>query len=220
MRLGRRAGCCAALALVLLVPGCAMVPTRPPVAHPEQVWEQRLKAMDAIDAWEVRGRLAVKTNKRGDTLNIYWRRQGNHHNISLYGPLGSGGVKLTQDDQGATLVDSKEKVYHDDSAEKLLYRVAGWRVPFGSMQHWMLGVAAPGAPYEKTLDDWGRALTITQNGWYIQFLEYHYTDGRDLPRKLVITALPGTEHVVGGKPGENENIQVKALLQHWDKLGN
>jgi outer membrane lipoprotein LolB len=220
VRPARLAAACGA-ALVVLVSGCAITPSlRPPVADPQKAFEQRTREMAAIDAWQVSGRLAVKTNKRGDTFNMFWRRDGDHHKISLYGPLGSGGVMLTQDEQSATLVDSKHKTYHDHNAEELLYEVAGWRVPFKSMQHWLLGVPAPESDYQMKLDQWGRLTELTQNGWRIQFLEYDYDNGRDLPRKLVINALPGTQHIVGGEPGENDNIQVKAVIQHWDWLRN
>lgn len=219
MTVGRfAAGCCTAWLLVAA--GCALVPSRPPVDNPRQVWQQRVQAMRAVNAWEVRGRLAVKTDRRGDSFNMYWRRDHDHHRISLYGPLGAGGVRLTQDDQGATLVDSKDKVYHAASAEQLLYQVAGWRVPFESMQHWILGVAAPGSEYEMKLDDWGRLSRLTQNGWSITFPEYHQSNGLDLPRKILIKSLPGTEHMAGGAAGENESIQVKALIRQWDQLGN
>lgn len=179
-----------------------------------------MEAMRAVDEWEVQGRLAVKTSKRGETVNMFWRRDHEHHNINLYGPMGAGRVILTRNEQGATLQDSKDKTYHDESAEALLYRVVGWRVPFDSMQHWVLGVAAPDGRYEVELDRWGRLSALTQNGWSIRFLEYHYFDGQDLPRKLVMNALPGVEHIVGDEEGEGDTIQVKALIKRWDWPGN
>lgn len=197
-----------------------MIPGRPPVDNPRQVWEQRVRDMSGVSTWKVRGRLAVKTNQRGDSFNMYWLRDHDHHRISLYGPMGAGGVLLTQDEHGAELVDSKDKVYHDDTAEKLLYQVAGWRVPFESMQYWMLGVAAPDSEYRMELDDWGRLSSLTQNGWRISFTDYDTYGGRELPRKMVIKSLPGTEHMVDAAAGENESIQVKALIRQWDDLGN
>lgn len=179
-----------------------------------------MRDMRAVDEWEVRGRLAVRTSRRGETVSMYWRRDEERHSINLYGPLGAGRVVLTRDENGATLHDSKDRTYHDDSAEALLYRVMGWRVPFQDMQHWVLGVAAPDSGYEIELDRWGRLIELTQNGWHIEFQEYHYSDGLDLPRKLVMNALPGTEHIVGDPSGENETIQVKALIRDWEGPGN
>lgn len=216
-----RIASCWLVAAVLLAAGCAVAPLRPPADDPGAAYRERVREMRRVDAWELRGRLAVKTNKRGESISILWRRRGeDDHYINLYGPMGAGRVILTQDGDGATLRDNKGKTHHDDSAETLLYRVVGWRVPFQSMQHWALGVAAPGGEPEIELDRWGRLTSLTQNGWRIQFQAYHYIDGQDMPRKLVMNALPGTEHIVGGAPGENETIQVKALIRRWDWAGN
>lgn len=214
------AGPCLA-AVLLVAAGCVVAPPRPTADDPRAAYDARVREMRDVDEWELRGRLAVKTEKRGESITMLWRRDGGQdHYINLYGPMGAGRVILTQDGDGATLRDSEGKTHHDDSAEELLYRVAGWRVPFESMQHWVLGVAAPGGERDMELDGWGRLTSLTQNGWKIRFQEYHYIDGQDMPRKLVMNALPGTEHIVGGAPGENETIQVKALIRQWEWARN
>lgn len=207
-------GGCAAL--MLFAAGCGVAPLRPPADDPEAVWNQRIRNMKSVDDWEIRGRLAVKTSKRGETVSMYWVREGAHHRINLYGPMGAGRVILTLDEDGAVLRDNKGEIHEDDSAEALLSRVAGWRVPFRDLQHWVLGVAAPGDDYDKDLDTWGRLSTLTQNGWNIEITEYHYYDGRDMPRKLVMNALPGTEHIIDDSSGEGETVQVKAYIRSWD----
>lgn len=213
MHLGRLGAICG---LVLFAAGCGIAPLRPAAEDPEQVWNKRVQSMKEVDQWELRGRLAVKTSKRGETVNMHWVREGADQRISLYGPLGSGGVILTLDEDGAMLRNDKGETFHDDSAEALLSRVAGWRVPFRDLQHWVLGVAAPGDGFEKDLDRWGRLTELTQNGWNIEVTEYHYYDGRDMPRKLVMNALPGTEHIIDDQADESETIQVKAYIRSWD----
>lgn len=209
---------CAAFAV--LVTGCTLAPPREAVDNPRQVWKERMQSMRAIDQWELRGRLAVRTSKRGDTISMLWQREQDDHHINLYGPMGAGRVILDLDAQGAVLRDNKGETYTDDSAERLLYRVAGWRVPFRSMQHWVLGLAAPGDEYEFEVDRWGRLTELRQNGWHIAFEKYHYYDGQDMPRMLVMNALPGTEHIVDDVDDEGETIQVKAIIRSWDWSGN
>lgn len=204
------------LAVTALVSACAVSPPRPPADDPQQVWDQRVRNMRSIDQWEIRGRLAVRTSRRGETVSMYWVRQGSDHEINLYGPMGAGRVILNLDENGAVLRDNKDKVHYDDSAEALLTRVAGWRVPFQDLQHWVLGTAAPDADYDKELDPWGRLTTLTQNGWRIEITEYHYYDGRDMPRRLVMNTLPGTEPILDDRSGENQTVQVKAVIRSWD----
>lgn len=209
---------CAAVALILA--GCALSPPRALEEDPRQAFSERVEEMRSVDEWELRGRLAVKTRNRGESITMFWRRGGADHYINLYGPMGAGRVILTQGPEGATLRDSEGRTHQDESAERLLYRVAGWRVPFESMQHWVLGVAAPDSEYEMELDGWGRLSTLTQNGWKIRFQEYHYIDGQDMPRRLVMNALPGTEHIVDDETGESESIQVKAIIKRWQWAEN
>jgi len=75
---------------------------------------------------------------------------------------------------------------------------------------------AQGGDYEKELDRWGRLNTLTQNGWHIEITEYHYYEGRDMPRRLGMNTLPGTEPIVDDRADENETVQVKAVIRSWD----
>lgn len=212
VRLGGWAGVAAALALAA---GCALVAPRPAVDDPQATFAERVAAMRQVETWALRGRLAIRTRERGESVNLVWRHDGGaRHYINLYGPLGSGRVVLTADADGAMLRDSKGGTHRDASAEALLYRVAGWRVPFESLQYWVLGIPAPDGPLRKELDGWGRLSSLVQGGWRIEFPEYHVVDGRYLPRKLVMRALPGTRHVAGD--GAGQSVQVKALIEDWD----
>ena len=199
----------------LALTGCASTPSRPVVDDPVKAWQHRVNDLSAIASWEVKAKLAVKTYKRGGQANMLWRREQADHNINLYGPLGGGRVILTRTAEGATLRDNKKRTYHAETTEELLYRIAGWQVPFGSMRYWVLGVPEPGQGYEESIDEWGRLQTLRQSGWEIEFVEYRDFDGRELPRKFLMTALPGTTHIVNDHLGENDEVKVKIVIKHW-----
>jgi len=201
--------------LALLLSGCAAVPQQPLVENPDQEWQQRLDELYKIDTWEVKGKLAVRTHKRGGQANMLWRMEREDHSINLYGPLGSGRVILTRNREGATLRDQKKKTYQAGTAEELLYQVAGWRVPFKSLRYWLLGVPRPGVEYEQSLDGWGRLRTLRQSGWEIEFTEYKMFAGRELPRKFSLTALPGTAHIANDWLDENDQVRVKIIIKRW-----
>lgn len=208
---------CAALSGLagLLLAGCATQPPRSPVADVQSAWRARQESLSGIDVWEIKGKLAVQTFERGGQVNLLWRRDERDHRISLYGPLGGGRVVLTRTEAGATLRDSHKRTYEADTPEELLYRVAGWQVPFAELQHWVLGVPAPGAPYEHALDEWGRLATLTQSGWRIRFSEYRDFDGFELPSKFSLTALPDNPVRVAHGPGDDGQVRVKAVIKHW-----
>ena len=199
----------------LALSGCASAPSKPAVDDPIKAWQHRVSDLSAIASWEVKAKLAVNTQKRGEQANMLWRREEADHNINLYGPLGGGRVVLTRTAEGATLRDNKKRTYHAETTEELLYRIAGWQVPFGSMRYWILGVPEPGQGYEESIDEWGRLQTLRQSGWEIEFVEYRDFDGRELPRKFLMTALPGTTHIVDDQFGENEEVKVKVVIKRW-----
>lgn len=171
----------------------------------------------ALDHWEIKGRLGVRTHKRGGQATIVWKRDGDDHNINLYGPLGGGRAVLVENASGAELKDSKKKTYYADNAEALLYQVAGWRVPFGAMKYWVLGLPAKQEAFEQTLDQWGRVSELRQSGWEIRFIEYRDYDGVELPRKMFLKSLAAREHITasGDGPGENDRVEVRLVIKTW-----
>ena len=201
--------------LVVALSGCVSTTTVPPVDNPAAAWQDRVQELSGIDWWEVKGKLAVKTHKRGGQATMLWKRDGEDHNINLYGPLGGGRVVLTRDRNGAILRDSKKRTYRASTAEELLYRVAGWQVPFQAMRYWVLGMPNPSEEYEQSVDDWGRLQTLRQAGWEVEFVEYKDFDGRELPRKFHMTALPGKQHIVEDSLDESDQVRVRVIIKRW-----
>lgn len=204
-----------ATAASLLLSACVSTPSKPIPADPVGAWQARVEDLSEIESWEVKAKLAVKTHKRGGQVTMLWRLDHEDHNINLYGPLGGGRVILTRNAEGATLRDNKKRTYQAQTPEELLYRVAGWQVPFGSMRYWVLGMPEPGIQYKESLDEWGRLQTLTQSGWEIEFIEYRDFNGRELPRKFLMTALPGTVHIIGDDGNENDEVRVKIIIKRW-----
>lgn len=203
-----------AWAAVGLLSACASTPPSP-VGDPTQVWQRRVESLSAISDWEVKGKLAVKTHKRGGQATMLWQRQAEDHSINLYGPLGGGRVVLSRTAEGATLRDNKKNTYHAPTAEELLYRIAGWQVPFGAMRYWVLGIPKPDVPYQQSLDERGRLQSLQQSGWDIEFLEYREFEGQELPRKFFMSARSGVAHIAEDQLGENDQVRVKVIIKRW-----
>lgn len=199
----------------ILLTACASVPPRPPAEFPEIAWQAHLDEIRKIESWQAKGKLAVNTEKRGGSASMVWRRTGSEHHVNLYGPFGGGRVVLTRDTDGALLRDSKQREFRAETAEEVLRQAAGWRVPFASMQYWILGVPAPTGEFSKTLDPYGRLQHLRQDGWDVKFLEYRVFDTRELPRKLVLTARPGVRHIEDDQLGENDRVEVKVIIKRW-----
>ncbi|KAA3632958.1 MAG: outer membrane lipoprotein LolB [Proteobacteria bacterium] len=203
----------------MLLTACASLTPRPAPLSTDTLerWEQRRDALAAIEQWDMKGRMAVRTDDDGGSATFVWVREKEVHEIEMFGPFGSGRVTITQDANGASLRDGDNPPVRADTAQELLYRQAGWHVPFESLNYWLKGVPAP-EPYDRlVLDADGRALGFRQNGWDVSIVDYVSAEKPvALPRKVFIKALPGTVHLVGDA-GEDlgDRLDVKIVLRRW-----
>jgi outer membrane lipoprotein LolB len=195
--------------------GCATRPPLPPVADPDLAWQTRLAELQGASDWEVKAKLAVRTHERGGQASMLWQRQMDAHRVNLYGPFGGGRVILTSDSQGATLRDSRKQSYNAVSAEAVLYRVVGWRIPFERLQYWVLGVPAPGLDYTHTLDERGRLAILRQDGWEIIYQEYDQFAGREMPRKMSLQAAGTVTGLPPDDAGRSRRVEVRAVIKRW-----
>jgi outer membrane lipoprotein LolB len=165
-----------------------------------------------IHSWELHGRMAVRTDDRGGQASLTWQRDASLQRIRLNGPLGRGVVRVTQDENGAQLQDSEQRVFHAASAEELLYRYTGWRLPLANLNYWVRGVPVPGLPAAEELDDAGRLKVLHQQGWEVQYQEYVHADGYDLPNRFTLTYAPEKETF------EMPAMEVRLVIDRWAQV--
>jgi len=210
------------LLAVLLASGCS--PRVVLVDHPPGPWVAHARKLQAIRGWQIKARMAVRSKRKGGQATVHWKRANNHHDLDLYGAFGSGRLRMQQDADQATLIDSKNHHYTGQSLQQLLYQHVGWQVPFSSLQYWIVGLSAPGKTQQQQWDKQGRLRNLQQDGWRIQFSEYHRIDGQDLPRRLQLDALPGTIPGLAGDPSWQEDqpgvleqplFRIKLVIRSW-----
>lgn len=164
---------------------------RPPAGDLEQRWQARVTALAPVAHWELRGRLAVRTDERGGQASLIWLRDDVRHSIRLNGPLGRGVVRVTQDERGARLTDAEQRVFEASSAEELVYLYTGWQLPITNLEWWVRGLPVPGVNAGRELDDSGRLRILHQQGWEVQYQGYVRVEGRDLPSRLTLSRPAG-----------------------------
>ena len=204
---------------VLLLSACASL--KPDLQNyytsPEaRIWQQRQAAVEALDNWDVKGKMSVRTQDDGGSATFIWQRKQSEHRIEMYGPFGGGRAVIEQTPSGATLRDNKKNEFEDKNAELLLYRRVGWHVPFNAMNYWLKGVPMPGPFNQLRFGEDGNAQSFQQDGWEIRYLSYTERMGMILPRKIFLAALPGTVHLVD-EAGEDlgDKLEVKVVLRRW-----
>ena len=196
----------------ILCLSCAAPLPRPPADQLQQLWQTRESALLPIQHWELRGRLAVRADERGGQASLTWKRDAAQHSIRLNGPLVRGVVRVTQDETGAQLQDAEQRVFHAASAEELLYRYTGWRLPLTNLNYWVRGVPVPGLPAIRELDDAGRLKTLRQQGWDVQYQEYVRFEGHELPNRLTLTYAPDPASM------ELPAMEVRLVIDRWAQV--
>jgi len=199
--------------LAVLAAGCAGVPARPPEPSIAAAWDARRAALAPLTAWDLRGRMALRTPDENLQASVHWVRRDGRHDIDLVGPLGGGHVRLSHDANGARLRAGNDRTYDAADPEELLYRSTGWRLPLAGLNYWVLGLPAPDAPGAREFDDLGRLRTLQQLGWSVQFLAYGEHHGVDLPSKLFISRrLPDAAE----RPETDGRLELRLVISRWD----
>jgi len=178
----------------------------PMTAETKEAWQQRQQTLGTVPRWLLNGRASVTYRGENWPFSLQWQqRTVQDYALSIYHPLTRNRLgKLTKQAKNARFIDSKGKTYHDSSAEHLLQKQLGVKIPIAGMQYWVRGIAAPQYPIEAfQLDSMGRPTTIQQAGWTIRYADYNNS---------TYDALPQRVDIVRTKP---ETIKVKMRIKQW-----
>jgi outer membrane lipoprotein LolB len=91
--------------------------------------------------------------------------------------------------------------FENNTAEALLEDVVGWSLPISGLEYWVRGLPHPHARHALRLDADGRAQSIRQDGWDIDYIDYFSdADMPPLPRRLQLA---------------NETVTLKLVIERW-----
>jgi len=179
-----------ALVLLMLLGGCAPLPTVPVGARPDRI---------ETAAFALNGRIAVKHNGTRHSAGLRWVHRGQSDELLLQGPLGQTAARVYRDARGATLEDGNRQ-YQAADAESLMQQVLGWQLPLGGLHRWVLGQAMDGdAQIER--DERGRIALLRQDGWEVRYLRYDGDATDSLPSRLQLS---------------RDELQVQLLIDEWE----
>lgn len=184
-----------------LFTGCSTMSTTPaPPAAPKATWQDRQLSLNHIQSWWLSGKIGVQTANDAGSASVDWTQSARGYTISLLGPLGSHGMKLTGNASHVTLQTSDGKQYNANSAEQLLAKQWGFHLPVSNMTYWVRGLPVPGVTANTQFDQFGRLTRLAQQGWSIDYLSYANTNGIDLPERIAITSPA---------------LRVKIIINQW-----
>lgn len=176
MRLGA-IGCAA----VVLAAGCA----RLPAVTDGLDFDQREARLEAVDAWEMRGRLAVDTGERAFQARFSWRQEADTLTLNVRSFLG-GSFEITGSPEVLTVRRGRDsRVLTDPEVE--LSSMFGWWLPVTSLHAWLVGLPDRVYPARPRFDAMGALARLDQRLWRLDYDEYQLSDGLLLPRRMTMS---------------------------------
>ena len=187
------------MTLLAALAGCAT--TRNAVDLPPiDSWQARNEVLGQVQAWEFKGRIAVKAGDDGFNARFNWVQDGDAFAAAVSGPLGIGTVRIEGDGDSVTLTDKDGAESRLDDVETELQWRYGWTIPVESLRYWALGIPDPAAPGVTELDEQDRLLRLEQSGWAVEISRYAEGGGRQMPR--ILTA-------------KNHDTRVRMVIDKW-----
>ena len=182
-------------ALILVLAACAAVQRRPLVIAPPSI--------AAVQPLDIAGRISVRQGREGHTGSLRWHFDPPNHDIRLLSPLGQTVARVVEDARGVTLTTADKQRLQAKDPDSLVEAALGWRLPLKGLQHWMLGLTAPGsaAKTEKGEDD--RIARIFQDNWEISYSRYQLVQGTELPGRIVL---------------KRDDIEVRLIVDSWHPM--
>ena len=178
-----RAAACAAL---LLLSGCASLPGPAPSGDRAAARSE----LQALADWTLDGRVAVAAGSEGFSGGLRWTQSGQRADIELRAPVGGRVLAIQVDGDRYSVTDPDGETFDGERARALVAERVGTNLPIAELRYWLVGVPAPGAPFDETLGADARLATLDQSGWHVRYDRYREAGGQVLPAKLDITQGP------------------------------
>lgn len=187
---------------VLALSACATQPTAPTTKAPENsvLHQQHLASLAKIQAFSLKGRIGVVTQKQGFSGSVEWQHQAATDNIDVYSPLGSKVANIAKMPDQVILTDQKGQQIKANNAETLTETTLGFRLPLNGLSDWALGHPTASKIEASSWDTQGRLTALKQDGWDIGFENYLESHGTFLPTKIVL---------------KSEKVNLKLLVEKW-----
>ena len=97
------------------------------------------------DAWQLVGKLSIRTENQTRVLNVDWRRSGDASRIDLSGPFGVTVARVEGHGDELTITTSKGIQRYRDDLAVMVSDDKAIQLPWHSLAFWVRGKTGPGA---------------------------------------------------------------------------
>lgn len=187
------------LAAALAVTGCAHVPETTDGLD----IDGRRARLEALNGWDMRGRLAIDTGERAFQARFRWLQQADSLLLSVRGFLGAGSFEIDGNEGALTLRTGGERIALTDP-EIELSELFGWWLPVGSLDNWLIGLPDERFDAHTSVDRNGTLAGLEQRLWTLEYTEYGLADGVLVPRRIEMAHGP---------------LHLRLTVDSWNPLG-
>ena len=197
---------------VLALSSCAVIEEKAavePVIKPESPtkpvnkWVEEQKKRQAIQMWEVRGRLGVQTEKTGGSSDIIWKQSEKDYSIHLIAPLGAGSYMIQGNDDYAEIryPDGRKEII--DNVDEVFLSTLEVDLPVTAIRDWLRGLPAKSLSVDHI--SWnakGLVHKLEQSGWRVELKKY----------TGVKMLFP---HAIYVSRDDKPELDIRLLLRQW-----
>jgi outer membrane lipoprotein LolB len=156
-------------------------------------YSARRSRLEAVDAWEMRGRLVVDTGDGGFQGSFNWQQRDDALELLVRGPLRNGVLQVEGRTDELT-VTARGKTQTLTDPEVQLSELLGWWLPVASLPHWLLGLPDAGFNAVTETGTDGTLASLEQRLWRVDYPAYGLApiDGPNstevlIPRRMKLT---------------------------------
>ncbi|MGX9460494.1 lipoprotein insertase outer membrane protein LolB [Shewanella sp. A14] len=184
--------------VLLLSAGCSVTPS-------EDFSPINVTSAAQAKAWELQGKIAVKTSEDTFSTNLYWLHQPSANDLRLTTVLGTTVLTL-KTNQGMATLEVDGKTYRDSNAQDLLTGISGWSIPLDSLPLWITGQIGGNDKIISYHPDGTIKQLISYDphaNWSVNFISWQQQSGALVPKLLKI---------------EREDVQIKIQNNQWNAV--
>lgn len=154
----------AAALAALALQGCATLP----LGSDGLSSDERRARLEAVQAWESSGRLAVDTGERAFQGSFRWHQAGDTLELTVRGPLRNTVLQVSGTRRDLTVTARGEtRLLTDPETE--LSALLGWWLPVGSLHAWLLGMPDAAFPARTDRGPEGTLAWLEQRLWRVEY---------------------------------------------------
>ncbi|WP_394388557.1 lipoprotein insertase outer membrane protein LolB [Shewanella woodyi] len=172
---------------------------------PDNLIPVQVNHVSQAQAWEMQGKLAVRTADDKFSTNLYWLHTADMNELKLTTMLGTTLLSLTTE-EGVAKLEVDGKVYQHHDAQELLTEITGWSIPVDALPLWITGQAAQDDKIISQDPQLRPTILLSEKDsppWRVKFNSWQEQSGAEIPRLLELT---------------REQLRLKIQISQWQAL--